>query len=201
MFRLEAEGLARRFHRQWVFKDINLSLSEGDNLLITGSNGSGKSTLLRILAGQLTPTKGTLKMFDGDKKIDPENYYRFLSWSGPYMDLYPDLSLDETVRMHFRFRKPILPMEEIVPVLNLEKHRDKPLRNYSSGMLHRVKVGLAIFSEAKMLLLDEATTNMDPENSALVIDWVKTYQQGRILIYAGNKPEEFVHFENRLVMN
>jgi ABC-type multidrug transport system ATPase subunit len=200
MLKLEAENLGKRFHRQWVFKNIGFSLAEGEKLLITGSNGSGKSTLLRILAGQLTPTSGDLRLQNGKRLVPPENYYRFISWSGPYMDLYPDLSLDEAVRMHFRFRKPILSLKDIIPTLNLEKHRDKPLRNFSSGMLHRVKVGLAIFSQSRILLLDEATTNMDPENSALVIEWIQKYQEGRILIYAGNKPEEFVHFERRLVM-
>jgi ABC-type multidrug transport system ATPase subunit len=200
MLKLEAEGLGKRFHRQWVFKNIDFSLADGEKLLITGSNGSGKSTLLRIIAGQLTPTKGDLRLVNGKRLISPENYYRFISWSGPYMDLYPDLTLAEAVKMHFQFRKPILPRKDIIPTLNLEKHQDKPLRNFSSGMLHRVKVGLAIFSQSKILLLDEATTNMDPENSGMVIEWVKKYQEGRILIYAGNKPEEFVHFERRLVM-
>ncbi|MEM0999256.1 MAG: ATP-binding cassette domain-containing protein [Bacteroidota bacterium] len=200
MFKLSAEGLGKRFHRQWVFKNLDLELNEGERLLITGSNGSGKSTLMRILAGQLNPTKGTVRLTDDNQDLDPEIWYRYISWSGPYMDLYPDFTLAETIRLHFRFRDALLPRTDIIPVLNLEKHADKPLRNYSSGMLHRVKVGLAIFSQSKVLLLDEATTNMDAENSGLVIDWVKKYRENRILIYAGNKPEEFVHFERRLEM-
>ncbi|MEM6272490.1 MAG: ATP-binding cassette domain-containing protein [Bacteroidota bacterium] len=200
MFKLSAEGLGKRFHRQWVFKNLDLELNEGERLLITGSNGSGKSTLMRILAGQLNPTKGTVRLTDDNQDLDPEIWYRYISWSGPYMDLYPDFTLAETIRLHFRFRDALLPRTDIIPGLNLEKHADKPLRNYSSGMLHRVKVGLAIFSQSKVLLLDEATTNMDAENSGLVIDWVKKYRENRILIYAGNKPEEFVHFERRLEM-
>ena len=201
MISLRAESLAKRFHRQWIFKDISFSLVAGDKLLITGSNGSGKSTLLRILSGQLNPSKGGVHVVYGKRKIHPDSFYRYISWSGPYMDLYPDLTLGEAVDMHYRFRDCLFDKKaEVISIMNLQAHIDKPLRNFSSGMLHRVKVGLAVFSKSKILLLDEATTNMDQENSGLVIEWIQKYQEERILVYAGNKPEEFVHFEQQLIM-
>lgn len=198
MTRLEAKGIGKRFHRNWVFKNVNLSLEKGERLLLTGSNGAGKSTLMRMLAGQLSPSQGTVEFFRDDKKVEPENWYRHFSWSGPYMDLYPDLSLQETFRMHFSFRKPLLSIEAAISLLRLDAHLSKELRHFSSGMLHRVKVGLAIFSESDVLLLDEATTNMDKENGALVWDLVQEYQAGRALVWASNKETEFDWFDLRL---
>lgn len=198
MSRLEAKGVGKRFHRHWVFKNVNLSLQKGDRLLLTGSNGSGKSTLMRILAGQLSPSQGSVEFFQENRKIDPENWYRYMSWSGPYMDLYPDLSLAESIQMHFQFRRGLLPRDEVAARLQLEGHLNKELRHFSSGMLHRVKVGLAIFSDSDFLLLDEATTNMDRENSALVWDLVREFQQDRGLVWASNKESEFDWFGLRL---
>ncbi|MEM7039717.1 MAG: ATP-binding cassette domain-containing protein, partial [Bacteroidota bacterium] len=161
MFSLSAKNLSKRFYRQWVFRDLSFGLDKGEHLLITGSNGSGKSTLMHILAGQLTPTRGEYRLLNGKRRLDYGEYYRFISWSGPYMDLYADLTVEEAIRLHFRFHKPLLPLKDIPTRLHLAKDRHKPLRHFSSGMLHRVKVGLAIFSDSRLLLLDEATTNMD----------------------------------------
>ncbi len=198
MVRLEGEHIGKRFHRQWIFRKVNLSLQSGDRLLLTGSNGSGKSTLLRILAGQLTPTEGKIRLLLHDKPVDPELWYRYLSWSGPYMDLYPELTLYEAIRLHQRFRPGYIGADDIISHLQLTPHRDKELRNFSSGMLHRVKVGLALFSKSQILILDEATTNMDRKNSELIWKLTQEFQQGRLLIWASNREDEFDWFEMAL---
>lgn len=195
---LVAKDIGKKFYRNWIFKNLSFELSRGEKLLLTGPNGSGKSTLLRIIAGQLTPTKGTLTFAAGKRLLPPEAYYRHLSWAGPYMDLYPDLTLKEAIKLHFRFKKPLISEKEIPDRLRLSEHLDKPLRHFSSGMLHRVKTGLAIFSHSRLLLLDEATTNMDQTNSDLVFEWLEELQGDRILIFASNNQAEFGRFEKRL---
>ena len=90
---------------------------------------------------------------------------------------------------------------ETLKLLQLQDHADKMLKHFSSGMLHRVKVGLAILTKSKILLLDEATTNMDETNSRLVTSLMQEYLDGRMLIYASNRPEEFALFEQRLDLN
>lgn len=198
MFELKAQGLGKKFYRHWVFRDIDLTLHTGDRLLVTGANGAGKSTLIRVLAGQLTPTTGTLQLTQDGKAIDPEIAHRVLSWSGPYMDLYPELTLREAVAMHFRFRDSLLPPAEVIRLLRLEAHTDKQLRHFSSGMLQRVKVGLAIFTRAPLLLLDEATATMDESNARYIYDLTHAHLADRILIYASNNAVEFERFERRL---
>lgn len=198
MFELKAQGLGKKFYRHWVFRDIDLTLHTGDRLLVTGANGAGKSTLIRVLAGQLTPTTGTLQLTQDGKAIDPEVAHRVLSWSGPYMDLYPELTLREAVAMHFRFRDSLLPPAEVTRLLRLEAHTDKQLRHFSSGMLQRVKVGLAIFTRAPLLLLDEATATMDESNARYIYDLTHAHLADRILIYASNNAVEFERFERRL---
>jgi len=197
---LQADGIGQRFHKHWIFKNISFSLATGDRLLITGSNGSGKSTLFRILAGQLTPSKGKIAYTKDGKSLDPGQWFKLISWSGPYMDLYPELTLKEAFRLHFNFRKPLLPMAEMLERLDLTAHASKELRHFSSGMLHRVKVGLALFSASEVLLLDEASTNMDAHYGQLVWELAKEFQQDRILIWASNQTTEFDWFEMRLTL-
>jgi ABC-type multidrug transport system ATPase subunit len=200
MTKLEVHGLGKRFFRHWVFRNLAFSIQEGERVLLCGDNGSGKSTLMRMLSGQLTPSEGTLQLFIDDKEIDPELYYRHLSWSGPYMELYTDLSLKEAITLHANFRPMLATPNEVLKLLQLEDHANKLLKHFSSGMLHRVKVGLAILTKSRLLLLDEATTNMDAGNSQLVVDLMDRFLDGRMLIYASNKPEEFGLFQRRIEM-
>jgi ABC-type multidrug transport system ATPase subunit len=201
MNRLEVTGLGKKFYRQWIFRGLDFSIETGERVLLHGDNGSGKSTLMRILSGQLTPTEGKLELYIKGKSIDPEDFYRYLSWSGPYMDLYTDLTLTEAIRLHASLRKMVVDARDVPGLLQLEDHANKMLKHFSSGMLHRVKVGLAILTSCELLLLDEATTNMDEANSKLVMDLMAAYLAGRMLVFASNKPEEFGMFERRVGMN
>ena len=72
------------------------------------------------------------------------------------------------------------------------------LRHFSSGMLHRVKVGLSMFSKSNILLMDEATSNMDEENSRYVMQLLDEIAGQRIVIYASNREKEFGRFSKRL---
>ncbi len=201
MTKLEVTGLGRRFNRHWIFRKLDLELHEGQRLLLCGDNGSGKSTLMRMLAGQLTPSEGSIKLWIDGKEIDSENYYQHLSWSGPYMELYTDLTLSEAIQLHASFRPMLASAREVLELLQLTDHASKLLKHFSSGMLHRVKVGLAILTRSRLLLLDEATTNMDEANSRLATDLMMNYLDGRMLLYASNRPEEFNLFEQRIELN
>ena len=196
---LTAHELTHHFNNQMVFEEVSFQLNNGDSLLLTGSNGSGKSTLLRILAGQLQPSKGEVKLYKGKMAIPPALFYRHLSWMSPGIELYTDLSLFQALKLHFSFKKLSLSgFEEFLSLVQLDSHRNKSLKQLSSGMLNRFRFGLAIFSESDYLLLDETTANMDDTNTALIHDLIRRYKKDRILIYASNKKEEYSLFKKRL---
>ena len=198
MIKLSLQGIGKKFYRNWVFRNLDFEFSAGEKVLLSGDNGAGKSTLMRILAGQLAPTEGKIHLEIAGKIIDFEHYYRHITWSGPYLDLYTDLTLKESIQLHASLRPLYVPNKEVASILQLQDHENKILKHFSSGMLHRVKVGLGILTRSSILLLDEATTNMDEANSKLVIDLMDKYLDGRILVFASNKVEEFGMFEKKL---
>lgn len=170
---------------------MELRLQERDSLALTGTNGSGKSTLMRIIAGQMSASEGKCYYIQNEKKIPYEQMYRHISWTGPQIMIYPDFNLSEHINLHFQFKKCLLPNpSEIISLLNLEEHADKKLRFYSSGMLQRVKLGLALFSHSDILLLDEPTSNMDEKNAIFMLSLIEEYRQNRILIIASNLERE-----------
>ncbi len=188
---LSIDKVGKQFYRNWLFRHLNLKISEGESLAVIGHNGSGKSTLLRIIASQMVPTEGKVTLRIGGTPVPANQMYQHLSWSAPYIGLFPELTLREQFRLQGRFRTMMLPESEFLSVLSLSNEADKPLRFYSSGMLQRAKAGLAIFAQGQLLLLDEPTSNMDEGNAGLIQDLLETYQRNRILILASNLEREF----------
>ena len=199
--RLALKGVGKKFYQRWIFRNIDTELAAGQGLAVIGANGSGKSTLLRILAGQLKPNEGSIHLYSGEELIPTESRYQFLSWSAPYLDLYPDLSLEAHFVQHFRFKSSILPdIQAALDMLALTQHRNKPLRVFSSGMLQRVKVGTALFTQAPLLILDEPTSNMDEKNAERMLQLIREFSEGRILVLASNMKREFAEFEQQIVL-
>lgn len=192
------ENVGKQFYRRWLFQGLSLSLKSGSRLALIGTNGSGKSTLLRIIAGQLSPTLGKVTYRGGEKTIPAVERYQHLSWSAPYLSLFPELTLREQLRLQERFRKTTVSEDEFFQLLELKQDADKPLRYYSSGMAQRAKVGLALFADSSLLLLDEPTSNMDDYFSGLMLDLIRTCSKDRILVLASNLVREYGEFDRQI---
>ena len=187
------KGVGKKFYQNWLFKEVSFEAKENEKILVQGGNGTGKSTLLRIIAGQLRPNYGqTIFKIDG-RLIPLSQRYQHISWSGPNISLFPDLSCSKQLALHFKFAQNLLGNEEaILHKLNLQEHAHKSLRDFSSGMLQRFMVGLALFSHTRMILLDEPTSNMDNENAKFILNLIETYREYRILVIASNLTRDFL---------
>lgn len=183
------ENLSKRFNREWIFRDFNYTFQPGI-YAITGPNGSGKSTLLQVLWGQLPSTAGTLRYLDGETLIPVEDVYQHLSFAAPYLDLIEELTLPEILKFHFSFKKirDGKSLNDLMEILELSHARNKQIGHFSSGMKQRLKLGLALFSEVKMIFMDEPTTNLDKQSVAWY--W-KNFEQikAETVIFIGSNHE------------
>jgi ABC-type multidrug transport system ATPase subunit len=203
--RIEARQLAKRYRRSWVIRGLDLDLQTGQRWALTGANGSGKSTLLRMLAGALRPTSGTLCWWKDEKQIAAEQLYASVSLAAPYLALIEPFTLREHLDFHARLKpwRKGWDASRMLRTAGLERHADKALRDFSSGMLQRVRLGLALFSESELLLLDEPTSNLDAEGKAWFQQYLEETAAGRLIIIASNLAEETasctmqIHLEGR----
>jgi ABC-type multidrug transport system ATPase subunit len=202
MLTIQVQKAAKRFHYEWIFKNLDLELSSGDSLAITGGNGSGKSTLLKCLSGAIPLTQGSITYRTEGDIISEDQWFRSLAIATPYMELPEEFTLLEAIGFHFQFKKPFghtIP-QELVGLLGLEKHQHKALAQFSSGMKQRVKLGLAIFSEAPLLLLDEPTSNLDKQGIAWYLDTIDRCAKDRIVIVCSNEPREYAFCQNKICL-
>ncbi len=185
---IRLQNISKHFGREVVFQNVDLTLASGSRTAILGANGSGKSTLLQVIAGAVIPTHGTIEHRLGAKLVPQEEVYRQVAIASPYLGLYEDLSLRQTIDFHARF-KPLrsgLGMKEVARIVYLENALEKPVLHFSSGMKQRLKLALAILSDTPLLLLDEPASNLDADAVAWYRALLSEHLADRTLLVASN---------------
>lgn len=193
MIRIQLDNAAKRFQYEWIFRNLSLEIPANSNLAITGGNGSGKSTFLKAIASLNPLTEGNLKYFLEEKEILGEDIYNHLTISAPYLELPEEFSLLELLKFHFKFKKPIsgLSFENMMEIMYLETHRNKPINQFSSGMKQRLKLGLCFFSNASLVLLDEPTSNLDEKGNSWYLELVQKFSLNKTLLICSNDKREY----------
>jgi ABC-type multidrug transport system ATPase subunit len=188
---LSLTNIGKRYNREWIFRGINATYRVGDSVAILGANGSGKSTLLQVFSGYLTPSEGSIQWHNDGKRVGVENIFRDVALATPYMTNYDEFTLQENIDFFLSFKKfrNNISVREAAELMGLSKQLNKQLKHYSSGMKQRVKLGLAILSDTKILLLDEPSSHLDINAISWYQDLLKKNSSDRVVFVASNKEE------------
>lgn len=192
--------LSKRFNREWIFHELNYTFLSNKIYGIVGPNGSGKSTLIRIISGQMPFTSGEVTYSSKGRELPVESIYRNISIAAPYMELIEELTLEEIWKFHFKFKKgPLVnDTDQVIQTLGLEKGRGKAIKNYSSGMKQRLKLGLAFFSDTELLLLDEPTSNLDESGMVMYLGLIENWKRNRTILIGSNQTQEYQMCDGKL---
>jgi ABC-type multidrug transport system ATPase subunit len=189
---IELQNIGKKYHQNWIFKDLTTGIPSGSCTLLLGNNGSGKSTLLKIFSSYLSPTEGLIVWRANQKPLELNDVHTHIAMCAPYQSPFPEF----TLRENFDFYASFKPMHnrigalEFARLIELEHAIDRTLSNFSSGMLQRVKLGLAIFSDVPLLLLDEPTSHLDKNGQDWYHHIIHQYRKGKTLLIATNEPEK-----------
>ena len=190
---ITATGLGKRFQRDWIFRGLTYLFRPGSATAVLGPNGAGKSTLLNTISGQLLPTEGEVTYALAGRPVAVEDLPQRLAYAAPYLELLEELTLGEMLQFHTRFKalRPGMTLDALLDLMYLEKSRHQLVREFSSGMKQRLKLGLALYADAPLLLLDEPTTNLDATGVAWYQEHVRATRAGRTLLLSSNVPAEY----------
>lgn len=192
MMQIVVKELSKRFNATWIFKDLHYTFEANNSYAIIGHNGSGKSTLIQILFNYNTFSGGRIAYSINNVIID-EHQQQHMAFAAPYLELPEDLTLEELIQFYFSIRKkrPEVLVDELVASAKLTPHKDKQIKNYSSGMKQRVKLILAFATEAALLLLDEPCSNFDEEGIKWYKQCIELVKGKSTIIVASNQPYEY----------
>ena len=185
MTQIDCIGISKRFNGDILFRDFTYKFKNTNKYAIIGENSSGKSTLLKIIGGVLSATKGEIN-YSSD--INQSNQ---ISYSSPEMNLLNEYSIQELFDFHFQFKKPKISIKEQLITSKLIDCKDKKYNTLSSGMINKVKLSLAIFTDSPVLLLDEPCTNFDHENYKWYTQMIDKYCNNQLIIVASNNSYEY----------
>ncbi|KPM49526.1 ABC transporter ATP-binding protein [Jiulongibacter sediminis] len=186
-------NIGKKFRTEWIFRGIDYHFKESKSYAITGHNGSGKSTLLRVITGMMPANEGKVIFQNQGIELGNDETYKRISFAAPYLELIEEFTLQEILDFHINF-KPLIDgvkKDDFFELVYLTREKTKQLKQFSSGMKQRLKLGLSFFTESDVIFLDEPTTNLDETGIQWYIDQVSKLKKSKLVIISSNDKREY----------
>lgn len=208
---IELKQVTFGYHDQPILRDVSVSMPAGSFTALVGPSGSGKSTLLRLIARFYDPEQGRVTMGGEDvRAMDPEALLRKVSMV--FQDVY---LFQDTIAGNIRFGRSDATREEIEEAARLACCHDFILKlpngydtmvgeggsTLSGGEKQRISIARAILKNAPIILLDEATASLDPENEAEIQKAIDRLVRGRTLIVVAHRLKTVQHADQIVVLD
>ena len=204
---LELAGLTRRFSALVAVNDLNLSIERGEMFALLGPNGAGKSTTIKMLTTLLPPSGGTARV-DGLDVVHQAGAVRRIIGYVPQM-LSADGTLTGRENLLVFARLYDVPRQERRPrvadalaFMGLADFADKPVRQYSGGMIRRLEIAQSMIHNPRVLFLDEPTVGLDPAARRAMWDYIGELRQrtGATIVLTTHQMEEADTLCNRVAI-
>ncbi|HKP55190.1 MAG TPA: ABC transporter ATP-binding protein [Polyangiales bacterium] len=175
---IEVENLTKKYGDRTAVSAINFAVKKGEVIGFLGPNGAGKSTTLRMLTGYLTPSAGNIRVGGVDAVRDPIGARRFIGYMPESVPLYREMRVDEYLRYRARLKgvKRARVTERVNASLELASITDVRYRiigQLSKGYRSRVGLADALVADPPLLVLDEPTAGLDPNQIRQVRDLIR----------------------------
>ncbi|MBE7481869.1 MAG: ATP-binding cassette domain-containing protein [Polyangiaceae bacterium] len=184
---ISANALSKRFGSTRALDKVSFEVRRGEVVGFLGPNGAGKSTTMRILTCYISPTTGTAKVHGHDVFDDPLAVRQTLGYLPQRAPLYTDMNVYE----YLQFAAQIRGLDEgtfknrlkkVVEVCGLGQSLGKTISTLSHGYRQRVGLGQALIHDPPILILDEPTSDLDPNEKAEVLKYIKEIGKDRTIL-------------------
>ncbi len=185
--KLKIKHLSKQYRRDfWGLRDFDLELGPGVIGLL-GPNGAGKSTLMRMLATITQPTEGSIQWNDIDIAKSPDALRNILGYLPQDFGVYPNLNAIEFLEYMAAIKgldakSARRRIDELLNLVNLVNAAKRPLGGYSGGMKQRVGIAQALLNDPQLLIVDEPTVGLDPEERVRFRNLLSDLSGERVII-------------------
>jgi ABC-type multidrug transport system ATPase subunit len=203
--RLVLDGVGKRYPgRGWALSDVSLELKPGV-LGLLGPNGAGKSTLMRILATLARPSAGRVTWNGADLAASPDTVREVLGYLPQDFGVYPQLSAWEfldylAAAKGLEGRAARERIGALLELVNLTDAARRPLGGYSGGMRQRVGIAQALLNDPQLLIVDEPTAGLDPEERVRFRTLLSELSGERIVILSTHIVSDVEAIASRIVL-
>lgn len=202
---IEAIGLSKFYGPFAATRDVTFSVGEGELVAFLGPNGAGKSTTMKMLTGYIAPSEGQARIAGHDMmsdRIEGSKRLGYLPENGPlYPDMTPLAMLDffgDARGMNAAYKKQRI--EAVVDICDLSTVLYKPVSKLSKGFKQRVGMAQALLHEPDVLIMDEPTAGLDPNQIRGVRATLKKLSQTKTILLSTHILQEVEAMADRVVM-
>ena len=213
---LRAEAVGKKFGGFTALQGVSVSFFSDRVTSIIGPNGAGKSTFFNVLSGAFAPTTGKI-FFQGEEITGlPQHLFahRGIAKSFQITNLFPQLSVLENVRVavqamrttfdlwspRWRLRELTDKAESLLALVGLAHRRHEPAGNLAHGDQRSLEIAVALACDPRLLLLDEPTAGMSPEEARQMMDLIVKLNQERTVITVEHRMKLVMGISDRIVV-
>lgn len=201
---IEAQGLSKFYGSFAASRDVTFSINKGEVAAFLGPNGAGKSTTMKLLTGYLAPSEGTARIAGfnmATERLKGAERLGYLPENGP---LYADMSPRSLLTFFGELRqltgrKLNERLDAVIHTCNLETVIGKPIGKLSKGYRQRVGMAQALLHDPDVLILDEPTAGLDPNQIREVRKMIRTLGESKTILLSTHILQEVEAMCNRVV--
>lgn len=194
-----AKNVSKSFGTVKALDSVSFSISKGEVAAILGANGAGKTTLIRLLVGYLEPSQGEIGVYENNKKLDNLEVLQRIGYVPENCPLYEEMTVYEFLKFCADLRN-VEFNKEIIKTLSLESVLDKKIETLSKGFKRRVGLAGGIIHKPQILILDEPTEGLDPNQKAEIRSFIQNYGKDNIVLVSTHIMEEVEAVSTRILM-
>jgi len=203
--RIKAQALTKRYGDLTAVRDLNFNIEAGDVLGFLGPNGAGKSTTMKMLTGFLTPTSGSASINGHDIVSDSLAAKRCIGYLPEGAPAYGEMTVRQFLEFIARARGfsgngVTKAAAAVIDRLNLQQVPEQPIETLSKGFKRRVGLAQAIIHDPDVLILDEPTDGLDPNQKHEVRGLIREMSADKIIVISTHVLEEVYALCNRIMI-
>jgi ABC-2 type transport system ATP-binding protein len=192
---IKVENLRKEFGSKVAVNDVTFTVEKGQVLGFLGPNGAGKSTTMRMVTGYFRPTSGSVKIGGIDMQDDPENAKRSIGYLPENAPLYSDMTVASFLGFCAELRgltgaARSKAIDRVLDLCFLEGVRNQSVDTLSKGYKHRTCFAQSIIHDPEVLILDEPTDGLDPNQKHEVRALIKRMGENKAIIFSTHILEE-----------
>jgi ABC-2 type transport system ATP-binding protein len=198
---IEVSSLEKRYGDQRAINNVSFSLKKGEIVGFLGPNGAGKSTTMKILTGFLPQSSGTAQVAGYDVRENPIKVKSAVGYLPENNPLYTDMYVKEYLAfVAGTYRVETKRIEACITMTGLNSEKHKKIGQLSKGFRQRVGLAAALLHDPEVLILDEPTTGLDPNQLVEIRQLIKTIGQEKTVLLSTHILQEVEQLCDRVII-
>ena len=195
---IEITNLSKHFEEIVAVDNLSLAVYPSQIIALLGPNGAGKSTLMNMIAGYLTPSSGEINILSLSNQLEIKQNIGFLPEGSP---LYDDMSVKSFLTYISKLKNQSLSeVDRVMDIANISHVANQKIETLSKGYKRRVGFASAIIGNPPILLLDEPTDGLDPNQKDHMLNIIREMSHEKTIIISTHLLDEAQSISNRIII-